>query len=198
MFEKEVVIDGRGHLMGRLASTVAKELVRGQKVVVVRTEEIIRSGSLYRNKIKFGEFLKYTKNPNPSRGAIHYRAPARIFWRVVRGMLPRKTARGVAALGRMKCFEGIPYPYDHKRRMVIPQALKILQLKDHRKYTVLGELAAEVGWKKQETVAKLEDRRREKSQKYWDLKSKKIAARENALKNKQVQGVQKELAKYGF
>ena len=29
MFEKEVVIDGKGHLVGRLASYVAKELQRG-------------------------------------------------------------------------------------------------------------------------------------------------------------------------
>lgn len=41
---KEVVIDGRGHLLGRLASIVAKELLSGQKVVVVRCEELMISG----------------------------------------------------------------------------------------------------------------------------------------------------------
>jgi len=29
MFEKEIVIDGRGHLVGRLASKIAKELLNG-------------------------------------------------------------------------------------------------------------------------------------------------------------------------
>lgn len=29
MFEKEVIIDGKGHLLGRLASYCAKELQRG-------------------------------------------------------------------------------------------------------------------------------------------------------------------------
>jgi large subunit ribosomal protein L13Ae len=29
MFEKEIVVDGRGHLLGRLASIVAKELLAG-------------------------------------------------------------------------------------------------------------------------------------------------------------------------
>jgi large subunit ribosomal protein L13Ae len=43
--EKPIVVDGRGHLMGRLASIVAKQLLSGQKVVVVRTEEILISGS---------------------------------------------------------------------------------------------------------------------------------------------------------
>jgi large subunit ribosomal protein L13Ae len=40
MFEKEVIIDGRGHLLGRLASVVAKELLNGQRVVVVRCDKI--------------------------------------------------------------------------------------------------------------------------------------------------------------
>lgn len=29
MFEKEIVVDGKGHLMGRLAAHVAKELLCG-------------------------------------------------------------------------------------------------------------------------------------------------------------------------
>jgi len=31
-------------------------------------------------------------------------------------MLPHKTARGAAALGRLKAFEGVPAPYDTKKR----------------------------------------------------------------------------------
>ena len=35
----------RGHLLGRLASTVAKELLLGQRIVIVRAEELNVSGS---------------------------------------------------------------------------------------------------------------------------------------------------------
>jgi hypothetical protein len=45
-----VVVDGRAHLLGRLASVVAKELLSGQKVVIVRSEEVNISGSFFRNK----------------------------------------------------------------------------------------------------------------------------------------------------
>ena len=128
MFEKEVVIDGRGHLVGRLASKVAKEILNGQKIVVVRCEALLRSGSLFRNKLKYHEFLNKRMNTNPRRGAFHFRAPSRIFWRTVRGMLPHKTPRGAAALGRLKVFDGIPFPYDQKRRLVVPDALKVLRL----------------------------------------------------------------------
>jgi large subunit ribosomal protein L13Ae len=42
---KTKIIDGRDHLMGRLASVVAKELLAGQKVVIVRCDEMVISGS---------------------------------------------------------------------------------------------------------------------------------------------------------
>jgi len=42
---KTRVIDGRGHLLGRLCSIVAKELLAGQTIVIVRCDEICVSGS---------------------------------------------------------------------------------------------------------------------------------------------------------
>ena len=46
-----IVIDGKGHLLGRLASIIAKQILNGQKIVVVRCEEINISGSFFRNKV---------------------------------------------------------------------------------------------------------------------------------------------------
>ena len=57
----------------------------------------------YRNKLKWIDRAKKHSNTNPTRGGpFHFLAPSRIFWRCVRGMLPHKTARGAAALGRLK------------------------------------------------------------------------------------------------
>lgn len=39
-------------------------------------------------------------------------------------MVPHKTARGAAALDRLKVFEGIPAPYDKLKRVVVPDALR--------------------------------------------------------------------------
>ena len=49
----QVVVDGKGHLLGRLASTVAKQLLNGQKVVVVRCEQLNISGEFFRAKCTF-------------------------------------------------------------------------------------------------------------------------------------------------
>ena len=82
---KAIVIDGRGHMLGRLASIVAKLILTGNKVVVVRTEGINMSGNFYRNKLKYLDFLRKRCNVLPKRGPFHFRAPSKIFWRTVRG-----------------------------------------------------------------------------------------------------------------
>ena len=153
MFEKEVVIDGRGHLVGRLASKVAKEILRGQRVVVVRCELMNMSGSLFRKKLEWEEFINKANNTNPRRQFKHYRSPSRMFWRIVRGMLPHKTPKGKAALQHLKVFEGIPSPYDQKKRMAVPEALKVVRIKSHRKTCLLGALSSHYGWEKKDIVA---------------------------------------------
>ncbi|KAH9114748.1 hypothetical protein AeMF1_011175 [Aphanomyces euteiches] len=219
-FEKPVVIDCRAHLLGRLASLVAKELLLGQHVVAVRCEELNISGShcvgaalscndggvgcasgwatssprwfpsgkppnsnmqkslcagfpsdfFVRNKVKFLQFLNKKSCTNPKKGPIHYRAPSRMFWRTVRGMLPHKTARGTAALQRLKVFDGVPAPYDKVKRMVVPDALRVLRLKANRRYTNLGQLSSEVGWRHKALVARLEAKRIVRSEAYYKKK----------------------------
>jgi hypothetical protein len=87
-------------------------------------------------------------------GPFHFRAPSKIFWRTVRGMIPHKTARGAAALERLKTFEGIPPEYEKRKRLVVPQALRVLRLKPGRKYCTVGRLGHEFGWKYQDVVAR--------------------------------------------
>ena len=90
-------------------------------------------------------------------GPFHFRAPSRIFYKTVRGMIPHKTARGAAAMERLKVFEGVPPPYDKKKRMVVPQALRVLRLKPGRKYCTVGRLSHEVGWKYKDVVERYVD-----------------------------------------
>ena len=69
-------------------------------------------------------------------------------------MIPHKTSRGAAALERLKVFEGVPPPYDKKKKVVVPQALRVLRLQPGRKYCTVGRLSHEVGWKYQDVVAR--------------------------------------------
>ena len=46
-------------------------------------------------------------NTNPRRGPFHYIAPSRMFYRVVRGMIPLKTPRGKRLMGLLHCYDGM-------------------------------------------------------------------------------------------
>lgn len=172
MFEKLIVIDGKGHIKGRLAAVVAKHLLSGQRIVVVRAEKLVLSGLLYNHRVDHLEYLNKKSNINPRKGGpYHYKAPARIFWRAVKGMLPHKTERGKAALERLKVFEGMPHPYSHLKKRVVPKALKAVRLNRGRKSCLLGELCSVIGWNHSNTVQRLEQKRLERAEKYHEKKS---------------------------
>merc|ERR1719480_55536 len=192
-FKKEIVIDCRGHLLGRLASTVAKELLLGQHVVAVRCEDMNISGSLYRNKLKYAAFRKKHMNSNNKRGPLHYRAPSKILWRTIRGMVPHKTARGAAALDRLKTFEGIPHPFDRKKRMVMPHCLNVLRLRPERRFCKLGDLSKEVGWKHQALIERLESQRKTKSAAYFTKKKAALKTKSEAIKGAKVSAEDKKI-----
>ena len=170
MFKKEVVVDGRGHLLGRLASVVAKQLLEGQPVTVVRCDEINISGHLANNRIKYMKYLRKRMNTNPKKGPYHHRAPSMIFFKAVRGMVPRKSAHGQAALARLRVFDGVPHPYDTKKKMVVPQALRIVKMTQGAQFCVLGDLANSIGWKHQQIVKRLEEKRKTKAKVWYQNK----------------------------
>lgn len=113
--------------------------------------------------VEYLDFLRKRMNTNPKRGPYHFRAPRKIFWRTVRGMLPHKLHRGKEALNRLQAFEGVPPPYDKQKRMVVPSALRVIRLKPRRKFCQLSRLSSEVGWKYQGVISTLERRRKLKS-----------------------------------
>ncbi|XP_037586423.1 60S ribosomal protein L13a-like [Cebus imitator] len=186
-----LVLDGRGHLLGRLAAIAAEQVLLGRKVAVVRCEGINISGNFYRNKLKYLDFLRKRMNTNPSRGPYHFRAPSRIFRRPGRGVLPHKTKQGPAAPHRLKVFDGIPPPYDTIERVVVPAAPKVVRLKPTRKFAYLGRLAHEVGCKHQAVRATLEEKRKEKAKIRYGKKKQLMRLRKQAEKN-----VEKKTDKY--
>uniref|UniRef100_A0A2K5RKC0 Large ribosomal subunit protein uL13 n=1 Tax=Cebus imitator TaxID=2715852 RepID=A0A2K5RKC0_CEBIM len=162
-----LVLDGRGHLLGRLAAIAAEQVLLGRKVAVVRCEGINISGNFYRNKLKYLDFLRKRMNTNPSRGPYHCGAPTtsgRIFRRPGRGVLPHKTKQGPAAPHR---------------------------LKPTRKFAYLGRLAHEVGCKHQAVRATLEEKRKEKAKIRYGKKKQLMRLRKQAEKN-----VEKKTDKY--
>lgn len=115
-------------------------------------------------------------------------------------MIPHKTARGAAALERLKVFEGVPPPYDKQKRLVIPQALRVIRLAPGRKFTTIKRISSEFGWKYEDVVARLEEKRKVKSKAYYEKKKVLLRLRATAQKQaaKDLTKVDTVLAATGF
>lgn len=85
---------------------------------------------------------------------------------------------------KTQVFEGVPPPYDKVKRMVVPNALRVLRLHPRRKFTDIGRLASEYGWKYGAVVKTLEEKRKEKARAFYENKLKGQAARRQAAASK--------------
>lgn len=135
------IVDADGAVVGRLASVLAKRLLMGEDIIVVNAEKAVISGSPEVIKKRF--FEKRTRGDR-IKGPFYPRYPDALIKRVVRGMVPHKKARGVAALKNLKVFMGVPEEYKGKEKKSAKQSLDLTC-----KYMTLGEVCAGLGAKKE-------------------------------------------------
>lgn len=110
------IIDGKNAIMGRLASYVAQQLLKGEEIVIVNIEEIIITGNKTNIKKEFLETR--TKVGSGQQGPKVSKNNVEIVKRAIRGMLPNhRLGRGKQALKRLRCYEGIPKEYEGKDKI---------------------------------------------------------------------------------
>ncbi len=148
MEKRELVVDGSGMILGRLASIVAKKLLEGYRVYVLNAEKIVVSG----DPVKLKQFYKrtilgvkshYSHRLRPKRP----RSPTRLFKHAVKGMLPKHNRRGRDALKRLKVYIGVPSDLAGKEVVSFKEAAKE---RLSGKYIELGTIARELGWRVEE------------------------------------------------
>jgi ribosomal protein uL13 len=102
------VIDGSEHIMGRLATHIAKRLLEGEEIVVVNAEKIVITG----RKEQILEDYKARRDRGVAGrnrfGPYYPRMPDRMFKRSVRGMIPYQEPRGRTAFKKLKVYIGVP------------------------------------------------------------------------------------------
>jgi len=101
----KIIYNGEGCIFGRLASVVAKDLLKGNSVDVINCEGIVVSGDkkLFAKKI----LAKRAMGSGGSlKGPKYPRVADRLVKRMIRGMLPRDRMKGQDALKRLRCFSG--------------------------------------------------------------------------------------------
>ena len=99
------IVDAQGAILGRLCTTIAKRLLKGEEIAVVNAEKAIVSGKKamikahYKHEREVGTYRK---------GPFYPRMPDQIVKRTVRGMIPYQEPHGRAAFKRLKCYIGVP------------------------------------------------------------------------------------------
>jgi len=106
--ESTIYVDATNQIAGRLASRVAKLILSGKRVVVLNAEKALISGSRESVLREWQLKLEISSRVNPIYGPIHPRRPDNILRRMVRGMVPRRKAKGPAAMKRLRVFIGVP------------------------------------------------------------------------------------------
>ncbi|MBM3281807.1 MAG: 50S ribosomal protein L13 [Candidatus Diapherotrites archaeon] len=107
-------VDANNMIVGRLASLVAGELLRGESVVVINTEKAVFTGNPVVLQKLWQTRLDLRPRGNPETGPRFSRVPDRIVREVIEGMVPHRTQRGVEAMRRLKTFIGKPAQYEGK------------------------------------------------------------------------------------
>ena len=135
--DDKVYIDATDQVMGRMASKIAKELLKGNRVYVINSGKSVISGnqkhvlSTYKDKVDRGD---------PYHGPFYPKTPDRIIKRVVRGMLP-KNSRGREALKGLRVYRTKPEALEGKEFKRYDDA----KAKEGESYINLGKVSERLG-----------------------------------------------------
>ena len=128
------IINGQDVVMGRLASFVAKELLKGEEINVVNCNKVIISGNKKNIEEEFKE--KRSKFGSSQKGPKHPRVSEKIVKRSIRGMLPNhRVGRGRIAWKNLRCYNELPKEFEGKNMVELekPTKIKFVQVKHLQK-----------------------------------------------------------------
>ena len=149
---KEIIVNGEGHILGRLASIVAKKLLNGERITILNADKVVVSGDRKMVIESYKLLFEVGTLRSPYKQGIRRpRSPENIVRRTIRGMLPISKPKGRSAFRRLKVFTGIPPEYVDKVNKMI-KIEDALATRLGRKYTTLAEIAIQLGWKPKSQV----------------------------------------------
>ncbi len=125
------IIDGRNAVLGRLASYIAKEALKGEEVVILNCEQIIITGN--KKSIKESFEIKRSRVGSSQKGPKHSKTSEGIVKRAIRGMLPdHREGRGKIAYKKIKCYTGVPKEFQESKKIVggKEKGIKFIQIKE--------------------------------------------------------------------
>jgi len=137
-----IVIDGTNLIVGRVATYAAKQALMGETVKIVNCDKMYITGS--RSYLVEDTHRKRVQG-TWSKGPHYFRMPDRFVRRIIRGMIPYKTSRGLSAYRRVMCYVGFPEEYKNEKPITIERA-SINNIPNLR-YSTVAEICKHMGAK---------------------------------------------------
>ncbi|VVB98252.1 50S ribosomal protein L13 [uncultured archaeon] len=103
-----IIVDGTNMVLGRLASNIAKKLMRGEEVHLINAEKIVVSGIPGNIVGDYMQKRRLQQKATPEFSPKWPKVPHLMVRRVIRGMLPFKKAKGKAAFKKLRVYAGNP------------------------------------------------------------------------------------------
>ena len=138
--ESVTIVDADSLILGRMATIVAKRLLKGERIIVLNAEKSVVSG---RKLSRVKETKAKLEIGHARKGPYFYKQPDRFVKRVIRGMLPRQKPKGKEAYKRLRVFIGAPQEFKDQYTETIAGA-RAEKLKCP--YVTVGDLIKEIGW----------------------------------------------------
>ncbi|MBU5689529.1 MAG: 50S ribosomal protein L13 [Candidatus Aenigmatarchaeota archaeon] len=135
------VYDATGKILGRLATVVAKQAIKGEQIHIVNCEKAIIVGDPEFTKKKYKQRIE---RGDPHHGPFYPKTPTGIVKRAIRGMIDYKKPTGRAALKRIKVWIGLPEEFKNKIQELNTKGINDIT----SKYITIGDLAISLGAKK--------------------------------------------------
>jgi len=134
------VIDADGNVLGRLCTSVAKKILKGEEVVVVNAEKAIVTGN--RDDI-LAQYKQKKDRGKVIHGPFYPRRADLILKRTVRGMLPWDKPKGRDAYRLLKVYVGVPKELEAVEKLKLMGATNL----SRDRYVTLSEVSEHLGSK---------------------------------------------------
>ncbi|MEK6820863.1 MAG: 50S ribosomal protein L13 [archaeon] len=103
-----IVIDATNLVVGRMASLVAEQLLKGAAITIVNTEKAVFTGNTKPLVQRWQTRLDLRAKGTPEHAPRFHKTPDRIVREIVEGMVPSRVERGQNAMRRLKTLIGVP------------------------------------------------------------------------------------------
>ena len=111
------IIDGKNATLGRLASYVSKECLKGEEIIILNCDKIIITGNKKNIKENFEKKRKWVGSTQ--KGPKISRISEKIVKKVIRGMLPNyRNGRGRDAFKKLRCYNNVPKEFEEKEKII--------------------------------------------------------------------------------